>query len=116
VLLKVWLEKADWALVGKQSDGLDRRLGLFVPYNLSLACIHFLSEKIWDKSNFEITIDGALYLLIICILWLILESLTLFEVDSKQVRELLYEVSDGQIIKDILINREKIVLDSEALG
>jgi len=116
VLLEVWVEKADWALVWKQADRLNGRLGLFVPYNLGLAGINLLSEEIWHKSNFEVAINGTLYLLVICILWLILESLTLLEVDSKQVRELLNEVSHGQVIQEILINREDVVFNCEALG
>ena len=60
MLLEVGLEKADWALVRKQTDGLDRRLGLFVSYNLSLACINLLSEEIGHQSNFEVAINGAL--------------------------------------------------------
>lgn len=116
MLLEVWIEKADWALVWKQADRLNGRLGLFVPNNLRLAGINLLSEEIWHESNFEVAINCTLYLLIISILWLILESLTLLEVDSEQVRELLNEVSHGQVIQEILINREDVVFNSEALG
>lgn len=116
MLLEIWVEKADWALVWKETDRLNCRLGLFVPYNLRLACINLLSEEIWYKSNFEVSINGTLYLLVICISWLILESLTLLEVDRDQVRELLNEVSHWQIIQEILINREDVVFNSEALG
>jgi hypothetical protein len=47
VLLEVWVEKADWALVWKQADRLNGRLGLFVPNNLRLAGINLLSEEKW---------------------------------------------------------------------
>jgi hypothetical protein len=47
VLLEVWVEKADWALVWKQADRLNGRLGLFVPNNLRLTGINLLSEEKW---------------------------------------------------------------------
>ena len=82
MLLKVWFEKADWALIRWKSQSLNSCLCLWVSNDLSLTRINLLSEKIWDKPNFQVSINSTLYLFIWDVFRLILECLALFNIST----------------------------------